>query len=212
MARLTNYLKAAIVNNLVENKNFKERQIALMREIAEVSFEIYTHVAKAKGLTLEKVMSQVNKINEINNSLSGFSRFVPSNNHGYFIAIMGGERRSIRLNGTTDTRFITYPSEGYVTSFDGHILPTTEQVVTDLTLREKLDDVKYRYVSLDEEIKDFKTTVEKAVSKFTTVAKLVEAWPEVEPMIPKDNIIPIAKGTQLAISREDLNAICGLPK
>lgn len=212
MARLTNNLKAAIVNNLVENKNFKERQINLMREIADVSFEIYTHVAKAKGLTLGKIMSQVDEVNEINNTLSGFSRFVTDNDHCFFIAVMGGERRAIYLNGRTDTRFLSYPNDGFISDFDGYVLPTKEQFVTDLTLREKLDNIKSHYVALDEEIKNFRAIVETAVSKFTTVAKLVKAWPEVEPMTPKDNVALVAKGTQLAISREDLNAICGLPK
>lgn len=212
MARLTNNLKSAIVNNLVENKNFKERQIKLMREIADISFEIYTHIVKEKGLTLGKVMHQVNKVNEINNALSGFSRFVPNNGNGFFIAVMGGERRTIYLNGRTDTRLISYPEEGFVTYFDGYILPVGQPNVTDIKLREKLDNVKSRYLDLDEEIKDFTVTVETAVSKFTTVKKLVEAWPEVESMIPKDIIAPVTKGTQVAISREDLNAICGLPK
>lgn len=54
-----------------------------------------------------------------------------------------------------------------------------------------------------------KSTVFANLNKFGTVKKLVEAWPEIEPFLPK-----VAKpaGTGLALSREDLNAICGLPK
>lgn len=59
------------------------------------------------------------------------------------------------------------------------------------------------------EFTTLKSTVFANLNKFGTVKKLVEAWPEIEPFLPK-NLKPA--GTGLALSREDLNAICGLPK
>lgn len=54
-----------------------------------------------------------------------------------------------------------------------------------------------------------KSSVYAALSKCSTVKKLAEAWPEIMDFVPKEQK---PTGTGLALNREDLNAICGLPK
>lgn len=59
------------------------------------------------------------------------------------------------------------------------------------------------------EFTTLKSTVFANLNKFSTDKKLIEAWPEIAPFMPKS---ATPTGTGLALSREDLNAICGLPK
>lgn len=59
------------------------------------------------------------------------------------------------------------------------------------------------------EFTTLKSTVFATLNKFSTSKKLVEAWPEIMIFLPKS---ATPAGTGLALSREDLNAICGLPK
>lgn len=54
-----------------------------------------------------------------------------------------------------------------------------------------------------------KSSVYAALSKCSTVKKLAEAWPEIMDFVPKEKK---PTGTGIALNREDLNAICGLPK
>lgn len=63
--------------------------------------------------------------------------------------------------------------------------------------------------AIRQEFTTLKSTVFATLNKFNTSKKLVEAWPEIMIFLPKDAAAP---GTGLALSREDLNAICGLPK
>lgn len=59
------------------------------------------------------------------------------------------------------------------------------------------------------EFTELKSSVYAALSKCSTVKKLAEAWPEIMDFVPKEQK---PTGTGLALNREDLNAICGLPK
>ena len=63
--------------------------------------------------------------------------------------------------------------------------------------------------ALDEERATLSAQVRGALSKFTTVKRLLDAWPEAKELLP--DRLPEAKPALPAIRTEDLNALIGLP-
>lgn len=80
---------------------------------------------------------------------------------------------------------------------DGHIA----------VLRQKYKD---RKDSLDEARKDAGSLVWAVLEKATTIKKLVEIWPEIEPFIPQDVTAPVVNLP--AVPTEEINALLGLKK
>lgn len=63
--------------------------------------------------------------------------------------------------------------------------------------------------AIDTKADNVKTQVRGVVSQFTTVAKLLAAWPEAEQLLPAE--VPSQKPTLPAVRVEDLNKALGLP-
>lgn len=73
---------------------------------------------------------------------------------------------------------------------------------------ERYDDLEARYKALEERIRAGRKAARAAMDQVTTLARLIEVWPEIAPFtegFEKRNTLP-------AISRPDLNGLLGLPK
>lgn len=98
---------------------------------------------------------------------------------------------------------------GYGRFYPFYKLRSTPQLAADHWFVKAIEENDAERRAIRGEFTTLKSTVFASLNKFTTVKKLIEAWPEIAPFVPG-----AAKpaGTGLALSREDLNAICGLPK
>lgn len=75
-------------------------------------------------------------------------------------------------------------------------------------LSERYEELEARYKALEERIRAGRKAARAAMDQVTTLARLIEVWPEIAPFtegFEKRNTLP-------AISRPDLNGLLGLPK
>lgn len=82
--------------------------------------------------------------------------------------------------------------------------------VVDAKYLDELFQLDQQFKILKDEHDVLKATLFSTISKFRTVERLVESWPEVSQLLPTINTLTV--GTGVAISAKDLNALCGLPK
>jgi hypothetical protein len=75
-------------------------------------------------------------------------------------------------------------------------------------LSKRYDELETRYKALEERIRAGRKAARAAMDQVTTLARLIEVWPEIAPFtegFERRNTLP-------AISRPDLNGLLGLPK
>lgn len=141
---------------------------------------------------------------------------------------VGGYSRTVSVCGDRQRSDDLSPNIGHVVpGFDvellkrvilrdkeGNLLPyyTPRQMVAfaaNSALAKRIDANDAARRAICDEYAVLSRTVKAALAKHSTSEKLVAAWPEVAPFIPET-----AKptGTAVALDKETLNAICGLPK
>lgn len=95
--------------------------------------------------------------------------------------------------------------------YTGVVVPTeTVAVDPDSDIAKTILDIQAEVESINREITSFKSTLFATLNQYRTTEKLVAAWPEIEPYIPK-SAQPVT-ATGVALSPSMLNAICGIPK
>lgn len=82
-------------------------------------------------------------------------------------------------------------------------------IAADDPLAQQWYDLCAEREAIDAKAESVKTQVHGVVSQFTTVAKLLAAWPEAEQLLPAE--VPSQKPTLPAVRVEDLNKALGLP-
>lgn len=193
MTRLTKDIRDEIVLDLLRH-SFKERVEALYAERAALAQAIYEDVFSAE--TRKKMQSLpegwLPEVKGINARLgSDYSSFD-------FSGGLYGEINRIAKNGKDETRRV--PSKhkgGCVASYDA-----THKLALE---NERLANLRK---SLCEEIETAKRAADTAVNAVSTVKRLIEVWPEVNPFASKHS----AEKPQLpAVPTDQLNKILGLP-
>lgn len=205
MARITAAIRNAIINNAVANKQFKEREQAIYAERAQLAEDVRIASLESVGLTDEKVKKMVKTAKEIQSNLSSVVDIKIYNEKSYFIQVnLAGQWRNFYFNG--EDRYVNAifdePENVFKIGKDG--------VSLDRAYGEQRDEINHCHKLLREEHEVLIATLTATIKKFSTVEKLVASWPEAEQLLPAAEVV--ATGTDVALSVDTLNALCGLPK
>ena len=205
MARMTAFIRESIINNAVKNKKFQEREQAIIAERAALAEEIRIKSLESIGLDdsgVTKLLKQLHKLRKEYEKLTtlhlGFSTGT-----SVLRANVAGQTRFFYFNGTDKE---INPLFGEPNSMCKHF---GENTTVDRSYGEQLDEINSRHKKLIEEHQVLVSTLDATIRKFTTVAKLVDSWPEVKELLPATEIVKT--GTDVSLSVETLNTICGLP-
>ena len=205
MARLTASIRNAIINNAVANKQFKEREEAIFAERAQLAEDVRDASLKSAGLTDEKVEEQIKSALRLRKSLRDVCDVnVYSAKCSHIRVNLAGQQRRFDFNGDVYNIF------GIFGTPDAVLKIGKDDVSLDREYCEQLDEINNRHKKLREEHEVLIATLTATLKKFTTVEKLVASWPEAEQLLPAAEVV--VTGTDVALSVDTLNAICGLPK
>lgn len=219
MTRLTAAIRDGIIENAIKTKDFAGRDMAVVQKRADFAERLRLFILGEYGLTdarLAEIELQVQAIQkEVTHENWAYVRVGLDTCNYRIDANMSGQRRVVYRNGqTTDERFKQLFGDSKAEYDKGKFSPHTYEddfIVRDPKWREELDAIDLEAAKLREEYNTLKSTLSATISGFTTVEKLLEAWPDAKELIPET--LPIAKkpGTNIALSVADLNALCGIP-
>ena len=205
MARITAAIRNAIINNAVANKQFKEREQAIYAERAQLAEDLRIASLESVGLTDEKVKKMVKTAKEIQSKLSGVVDVrVYGGNSAYISANLAGQWRNFYFNGEDRNIRAIFDEPENICKIG------KDSASLDRAYGEQLDEINNRHKLLREEHEVLVATLTATIKKFNTVEKLVASWPEAEQLLPAAEVV--ATGTDVALSVDTLNALCGLPK
>lgn len=171
------------------------------------------------GLTdarLAEIEAQVDELaKEVKHEGASYVR-IDFDSRGYRLDVnLSGQSRYVYRNGVTnDKRYEPLFNESVAEYDDTKYSPHTcekDFIVRDPKWREELDAIDQEAAKLREEYNTLKSTLKATISEFTTVEKLLEAWPDAKELIPETTPIAKQPGTGIALSVADLNALCGIP-
>lgn len=219
MARLTAAIRDAIIANAIKTKDFASRDMAIVQKRADFAERLRLFILGEYGLTdarLAEIKAQVEALaEEVKHEGAQYSRIWFDGAHYRIDVNLAGQSRHIYRNGdTNDKRFKPLFGSSQAEYDETTYTPHTGEsyfIVRDPKWREELDAIDLEAAQLREEYNTLKSTLAATISGFTTVEKLLEAWPDAKELIPET--LPIAKkpGTNIAISVADLNAMRGIP-
>lgn len=219
MTRLTAAIRDSIIENAIKTKDFAGRDMAIVQKRADFAERLRLFILGEYGLTderLAEVEAQVKALaKEVNHEGAQYMRiYVDASNHRMDVNLAGQTRYIFRNGETNDRSFEPLFSKSKAEYDKSKYTPHTcesDFIVRDPKWREELDAINLEASKLREEYITMQSTLKATISGFTTVEKLLEAWPDAKELIPET--LPIAKkpGTNIALSVADLNALCGIP-
>lgn len=219
MARLTAAIRDAIVDNAIKTKDFAGRDMAIVQKRADFIERLRQLALREYGLTDARIAEIKKQIAEfqveaMHDQKSFFRVNFDASYHAWDVNI-GGQRRRLYRNGQYNGLNAQQLFNSSEAEYDSNLYHPhyneSDFVVRDPKWREELDAIDLEAEKLREEYNNLKSTLLATISGFTTVEKLLEAWPDAKELIPET--LPIAKkpGTGIALSVADLNAMCGIP-
>lgn len=219
MARLTAAIRDGIIANAIKTKDFAVRDMAIVQKRADFAERLRLFIMGEYGLTdarLVEIKAQVEALaGEVKLEGAQYARIWFDGSHFRIDVNLAGQSRHIYRNGDTNDKrfkplFGSSEAEYDKTTYAPHT-GESDFIVRDPKWREELDAIDLEAAQLREEYNTLKSTLTATISGFTTVEKLLEAWPDAKELIPET--LPIAKkpGTNIALSVADLNAMCGIP-
>lgn len=212
MTRLTAHIRDGIIAKAVETSGINERNRALVESRA-------LFAEKIRQLVLEKEFLNDAMLRKLTASILGVSNAflngrVSLDTSTYFRANLNGVGVYLYLDGATDARVRTHLSEAYFAGQDNKktrvFLPTSRPDIADQALLDEFMELEHLQQTVNSEAGTLRASVKAAVSKFTTVEKLLENWPEAKELLPEAEAK--AAGTGLALDKDALNALCGIPQ
>lgn len=214
MARLTAAIRDGIIANAIKTKDFAGRDMAIVQKRADFTERLRQFALKTYGLTDARIAEIKNQIEAIQKEVTfdgnAFIRVDFAGSVSRWDVNLGGQRRRLSRNGQGEQLFDNHKAEYNSSLYHPHY-NEDDFIVRDPKWREELDAIDLEAAQLREEYNTLKSTLTATISGFTTVEKLLEAWPDAKELIPET--LPIAKkpGTNIALSVADLNAMCGIP-
>lgn len=219
MARLTAAIRDGIIANAIKTKDFAGRDMDIVQKRADFAERLRLFIMGEYGLTdarLAEIKVQVEALaNEVKFEGAQYARIWFDGSHYRIDVNLAGQLRHIYRNGdTNDNRFKplfgSSQAEYDKTTYTPHT-GESDFIVRDPKWREELDAIDLEAAQLREEYLTLKSTLAATISGFTTVEKLLEAWPDAKELIPETLPIANKPGTNIALSVADLNAMCGIP-
>lgn len=219
MARLTAAIRDGIIANAIKTKDFAGRDLAIVQKRAAFVERLRKYALAQYGLTdarLTEIKNQIKELqNEVKHEGASYVR-VCFDGCTYRLDVnLSGQSRYVYRNGVTnDKRYEPLFNKSVAEYDETKYSPHTSEydfIVCDPKWREELDAIDLEAAQLREEYNTLKSTMLATLANFTTVEKLLEAWPDVKELIPEATIIAKQPGSGVALSVADLNALCGIP-
>lgn len=216
--RLNASIRDAILENAIEQSGVKAESIAIIEARAAFCEKVVQFELDRIGETQATLRAKHKKAESVGNTFIYVSTSKQSANpggHSYVNANICGMRIYLyangALNGGTATHMTeeTHPHLRYI-SDGGNFYPRQTVTIADTAYADEWNAICKRHEANNAKREELKAAVTAALKKYTTVGRLLEAWPEVKDLMPKE--YTVSTGTGLALSTETLNAICGLPK
>ena len=218
MARITASIRDAIVANAVKAAGIPERDKAVCKMRGDFAEKIRVMALTQSGLTDEDIKKTVSKIEAAGKLLSSpeghtFGHVSVDVDTSYFNANICGQKHRLYLSGTTNDRskkeiFADSKAEYDRTKPVPHMYGD-DFIVRDTALMDELVDIDAAAEALHRDNQRIKRSVLATVTQFTTVEKLVAAWPEAAGLLPPPEAVKTGTGVSIPVA--DLNAMIGLP-
>lgn len=219
MARLTAAIRDGIIANAIKTKNFAGRDKAIVQKRADFAERLRLFILGEYGLTdarLAEITAQVNALaDEVKLNGAAYVRiYSDARSYQMDVNLSGQFHRIYRDGKSYGERCESLFSDSLAAYDKTKFVPHTSEtdfIVRDPKWREEMDAIDLEAQKLREEYNTLKSTLRATISGFTTVEKLLEAWPDAKELIPETTPIAKQPGTGIALSVADLNALCGIP-
>ena len=193
MTRITNALREAIVAKAIDKAGLNDKRAEYDKRRAA-----WTEAVRIDGLggpvkaaELEALDAQIRKLHE---------KIPEALRCGYGVGLDRNSWMRVNIAG----------ANVHVSLNDSKPARCRSHVITaDNPLAQQFYDLEAEEKALDDERATLSAQVRGALSKFTTVKRLLDAWPEAKELLP--DRLPEAKPTLPAVRTEELNALIGLP-
>lgn len=210
-------IRAGMVEKSLETSGYNAERRALITTTATFAEKVRQVILASEGATdatLAKMWRDMDRFNS--SAFFGLSRYRTYGDAKFNINLGGldvylwldGQSHAHRKydNGAT---FLTKPfKEGQKTEKRCWV-PRSRVNISDEALKQEFLDIEALWSASAAKLADVTANVTAAVSKFRTVEKLLEAWPEAKDLLP---VMEKVTGTALALDVKSLNAICGVPQ
>lgn len=197
MTRLVNAMRDGIVSRLMKH-SFDDQRRAFQAEHAALAMTIYNDIYIPA--VRKRMNGWLNTASNIQISYAGtVGRFEFDGDYGKYVN--GYDTYLLYIATGEPPKVMRFPWEDLGSTLKVYEAtdPIAEQIVEFMTKRS----------NLIETIKKAEKQATATVEAYTTVEKLIEAWPEIEPFIDeKDRLVPI---TAVALPVEALNDMFKLP-
>lgn len=210
MTRLTAHIRDGIIAKAVETSGINERNRALVESRALFAEKIRQLCLTKEGVTDADLRKQVSAIKKYNNLfVTGNARHDTSS---YFYVNLNGSGVCLNMDGSIgwETHLTEAYNKGQEDSKKAVFLPVRRPDIASAELLDEFMDLERLQEAVNNEVAVLRASVKAAVSKFTTVEKLLENWPEAKELLPEAEAK--AAGTGLALDKDALNALCGIPQ
>lgn len=193
MTRITNALREAIVAKAIDKAGLNDKRAEYDKRRAAWSEAVRIDGlgGPVKAAELEALDAQIRKLHE---------KIPEALRCGYGVGLDRNSWMRVNIAG----------ANVHVSLNDSKPARCRSHVITaDNPLAQQFYDLEAEEKALDDERATLSAQVRGALSKFTIVKRLLDAWPEAKELLP--DRLPGAKPALPAVRTEELNALIGLP-
>lgn len=192
MTRITNAMRDAIVKNAL----LKSGMTAKAEEIKQKRYD-WAERARVETIGGHEKATEYAQINKNSRAIHDS---LPSGFQGHANIIDRRQRIYINLAGACiEVRLRDYAEAS----------SNREVIKADSPLCQQFYDIEHEYEAMVQSSDQIRIQVRATLNKFTTLKRLIEAWPEVQELLPPSVEQP--KSNLPAIQVADLNKLVGLP-
>lgn len=209
MTMMNAAIRDAMIEKALVTSGIKARQSKLVKDRAEFAERVRIHVLKLGDVTDAILDERAALIKSWNNHEYNIQHFALYNSKQSFIDVnLNGMAVDLCFNG--DSKRHQDSELGNSGDFKRWV-PYSRKNVASQTMADEFMKLEAQQEAINAERQALKDTVGAATRRFRTVEKMLAEWPAAAELLPKD--MPSVKtGTGVALSVNDLNAICGIPQ
>jgi len=211
---MTAYIRGQMVEKALETSGYAERHRALVETTALYAEKVRQVILAAEGTNDSKLDDRYATLHDVNKS--AFLHVSTSRTYHdtpHYNVNIGGLDVYLYLDGQshsqTGSTHLTEAFKEGQKSGKRCWVPRSRRNVDSEELKQEFMDIESDWVVVAKLKTDVTESVKAAVSQYSTVEKMIAAWPEAKELLPKDLTEP--KGTAIALDIKTLNAICGVP-
>lgn len=213
-------INATIRDAIIENALISSGVVEAERKQTEARAELLEDIVKLEldriGETQASIRKKFNDLQKRNNEFIRVDVYHQSADPGCYAYVdvnLCGRRVYMYANGARASRTPTHLTEDNTPhlrpiSEGGNFYPRGVVTITDQDIATRFDALEALVKKNSDDRANIKATVGATLKKYATIGKLLAAWPEVKDLLPKE----YQTNTDVALSVDTLNAMCGLPK